>query len=106
MHAVTYPARVTPTICPINPTLDNALKPNFELASAILWSMNCWMLLLGGLCVNSTMSYILAPSLVPPRSCTKASALMALTYQVAHILGLVIAIVLALWLYGDISGGL
>jgi predicted MFS family arabinose efflux permease len=52
------------------------------------------------------MSYILAPSLVPPRICTKASSLMALTYQVAHILGLCIAIGTALWLYGDISGGL
>lgn len=54
----------------------------------------------------STMSYILAPSLVPPRICTKASALMALTYQVAHILGLMIAIALALALYGNIAGGL
>jgi hypothetical protein len=31
---------------------------------------------------GSTMSYILAPSLVAPRVCTKASAIMALTYQV------------------------
>lgn len=54
----------------------------------------------------STMSYILAPSLVAPRVCTKASALMALTYQVAHILGLVLATGLALALYGDISGEL
>jgi hypothetical protein len=52
------------------------------------------------------MSYILAPSLVPARICTKASALMALTYQIAHIMGLFIAIALALWFYGDISGGL
>jgi len=52
------------------------------------------------------MSYILAPSLVPPKVCTKASALMALCYQTAHILGLVIAVALALALYGDISGSL
>ena len=57
-------------------------------------------------CSCSTMSYILAPSLVAPRVCTKASALMALTYQVAHILGLVVATGLALALYGDIAGGL
>lgn len=58
------------------------------------------------LCVCSTMSYILAPSLVAPRVCTKASALMALTYQVAHIVGLVLATGLALALYGDIAGEL
>jgi hypothetical protein len=52
------------------------------------------------------MSYILAPSLVAPRVCTKASALMALTYQVAHILGLVLATGIALALYGDIAGEL
>lgn len=56
--------------------------------------------------VCSTMSYILAPSLVAPRVCTKASAIMALTYQVAHILGLVLATGLALALYGDIAGEL
>ncbi|WIA44094.1 hypothetical protein OEZ86_010446 [Tetradesmus obliquus] len=60
---------------------------------------------LGGGYIN-TMSYILAPSLVPPRICTKASATMALTYQIAHILGLCIAIGIALGLYGDIAGGL
>lgn len=54
----------------------------------------------------STMSYILAPSLVAPRVCTKASAVMALTYQIAHILGLVIATGLAIALYGDIAGEL
>eukprot|EP00879_Flechtneria_rotunda_P012598 GHRR01013155.1.p1 GENE.GHRR01013155.1~~GHRR01013155.1.p1 ORF type:complete len:404 (+),score=171.24 GHRR01013155.1:43-1212(+) len=63
------------------------------------------VLWLGGGYLN-TMSYILAPSLVPPRVCTKASALMALTYQVAHILGLVLATGLTLVLYGDISGAL
>jgi hypothetical protein len=52
------------------------------------------------------MSYILAPSLVAPRVCTKASAVMALTYQIAHILGLVIATGLAIALYGDIAGEL
>jgi predicted MFS family arabinose efflux permease len=52
------------------------------------------------------MGYILAPALVPPRHCTKASALMVIAYKASHILGLGIAIGLALWLYGDISGAL
>lgn len=54
----------------------------------------------------STISYILAPGLVPPKRCTKASAIMALTYQIAHIVGLVLATGIALWLYGDIAGDL
>lgn len=52
------------------------------------------------------MGYILAPALVPPKHCTKASALMVIAYKASHILGLAIAIGLALWLYGDISGAL
>jgi hypothetical protein len=39
-------------------------------------------LLLSPLAPNSTMSYIVAPALVPPRCVATASALMALTYQV------------------------
>ncbi|KAI8473156.1 MAG: hypothetical protein J3K34DRAFT_457449 [Monoraphidium minutum] len=54
----------------------------------------------------NTISYILAPSLVHPKRCTKASALMALTYQIAHIVGLVLATGIALALYGDIAGDL
>ncbi|GBF88674.1 MFS general substrate transporter [Raphidocelis subcapitata] len=54
----------------------------------------------------NTISYILAPGLVPPKRATKASALMALTYQVAHIVGLVCATAIALFLFGDISGDL
>ncbi|KIY91967.1 hypothetical protein MNEG_15996 [Monoraphidium neglectum] len=53
-----------------------------------------------------TISYILAPGLVHPRRCTKASALMALTYQTAHIIGLVAATGIALVMYGDIAGDL
>ncbi|WIA44093.1 hypothetical protein OEZ86_010446 [Tetradesmus obliquus] len=60
---------------------------------------------LGGGYIN-TMGYILAPALVPPKHCTKASALMVIAYKASHILGLAIAIGLALWLYGDISGAL
>jgi hypothetical protein len=52
------------------------------------------------------MSYILAPSLVDSSRSTKASALMALVHQTSHILGLALAIGLALALYGDISGDL
>ena len=48
----------------------------------------------------------MAPGLVPPKRTTKASALMALTYQAAHIVGLVVATGVAVGLYGDISGGL
>lgn len=55
---------------------------------------------------NSTMGYILAPCLVPARLCTKAAAIMVLVYKASHILGLMAAISIALWLYGDISGAL
>lgn len=63
------------------------------------------VLWVGGGYVN-TMSYILAPSLVDSSRSTKASALMALVHQTSHILGLALAIGLALALYGDISGDL
>lgn len=54
----------------------------------------------------STNSYILAPALVEPRLVAKASALMALSHQVSHLLGLGLAVVLAIVLYGNISGDL
>lgn len=64
---------------------------------ALLW--------LAGGYIN-TISYIMAPGLVPPKRATKASALMALTYQIAHIVGLICATGIALWIYGDIAGDL
>ncbi|KAF8061140.1 hypothetical protein HT031_004601 [Scenedesmus sp. PABB004] len=60
--------------------------------------------LLGG--YINTLAYIIAPGLVPPAAVPAASALMAFTHQVAHILGLAAATGLALALYGDISGSL
>jgi hypothetical protein len=107
------------------------------LLIAMLWAVGGYV---------NTLSYIMAPGLVQPRRATKASALMALTYQVrgagrttgvlqcgwcvmrrawhplnsaqpnptepnwppqvAHILGLVCATCIAMFLYGDISGDL
>ncbi len=56
--------------------------------------------------VCSTNSYILAPSLVEAKHVSKASSLMALAHQLAHILGLMAAVALALLMYGDITGDL
>lgn len=49
------------------------------------------------------MANVLAPRLVQPHLKPTAAGLMAITYQTAHFLGLVIATVAALLLYGDIG---
>ena len=53
----------------------------------------------------NTCSNILAPAMVPDALCVRASALMALTFQVAHFAGLILAAFLVFMLYGDIGGG-
>ncbi len=52
----------------------------------------------------NTNAYILAPSLVAPSNAARASALMAFTYHAAHIVGLVLALVVAWAMYGDSNG--
>jgi hypothetical protein len=52
----------------------------------------------------NTNSYILAPGMVPERRAARASAMMALTYQAAHFLGLLLALLLATVMYSK-SGG-
>ncbi|KAF5836509.1 hypothetical protein DUNSADRAFT_5840 [Dunaliella salina] len=58
--------------------------------------------LLGG--YINTSSNILAPSLVDTELVGRASALLALSFQVAHFVGLLLAVMLAYVLYGDIVG--
>ncbi|GLC47580.1 hypothetical protein PLESTB_000003400 [Pleodorina starrii] len=53
---------------------------------------------------TNTLSNMLAPSLVAPHLAGRASALMALLFNVAHIGGLVIAATLAAVLFGDVVG--
>lgn len=50
------------------------------------------------------MSNMLAPSLVPPPLAGRASALMALAFNVAHIGGLLIAAAMAAAIFGDMVG--
>ncbi len=51
----------------------------------------------------NTMANMLAPRLVQPHLKATAAGLMAITYQTAHFLGLVIATMAAILLYGDIG---
>ncbi|MEW5319436.1 MAG: hypothetical protein WDW38_010588 [Sanguina aurantia] len=50
----------------------------------------------------NTSSNLLAPNLVHPQLCGRASAVMALTFQVAHFAGLLLAALLTFLLYGDL----
>ena len=50
----------------------------------------------------NTSSNIMAPGLVHPALAARASAIMALTFQIAHFAGLVLAALLAFILYGDL----
>lgn len=59
--------------------------------------------LLGG--YINTVSNVLAPNLVEPALATRASALMALAFQIAHFAGLILAIVLQIALYGHFKEG-
>jgi hypothetical protein len=52
----------------------------------------------------NTNSYILAPGMVPASRAGRASAMMALTYQVAHFLGLLLALLLAAVMYEGSAG--
>jgi hypothetical protein len=56
--------------------------------------------LLGG--YLNTCSNILAPSLVDSALVPRASALLALIFQVAHFTGLLLAVLLAWCLYGEV----
>lgn len=49
-------------------------------------------------------SNILAPSLVETKLVARASAILALTFQVAHFAGLLLAVFLAFVLYGNLVG--
>lgn len=51
----------------------------------------------------NTMANVLAPRLVPPHLKPTAAGLMAITYQTSHFMGLLIATLSALLLYGDIG---
>jgi hypothetical protein len=53
----------------------------------------------------NTNSYILAPGMVPASRAGRASALMALTYQAAHLLGLLLALLLVTVMYEGSGGG-
>ncbi|GAX74520.1 hypothetical protein CEUSTIGMA_g1969.t1 [Chlamydomonas eustigma] len=52
----------------------------------------------------NTCANFLAPSMVPDHLRVRASALMALTFQVAHFAGLILAAFLVYVLFGDIAG--
>lgn len=52
----------------------------------------------------NTCAYVAAPQCVPTAQKPMANALLALASQIAHCTGLVLAVVLAFSLYGDIAG--
>mmetsp|Transcript_15218 Transcript_15218/g.40145 ORF Transcript_15218/g.40145 Transcript_15218/m.40145 type:complete len:706 (+) Transcript_15218:67-2184(+) len=58
--------------------------------------------LLGG--YINTSSNILAPSLVATELVGRASAILALAFQIAHFAGLLLAVIMAYILYGDVVG--
>jgi predicted MFS family arabinose efflux permease len=51
----------------------------------------------------NTMANVLAPKLVPPQLKSAAAGNMAIAYQLAHFLGLGIATMVALLMYGSIA---
>lgn len=59
---------------------------------SMLWFCSGWL--------NSAANMV-GPKLVPVEHRSQAAGLMALTYQLGHILALVIAAILAYWLFGD-----
>lgn len=52
----------------------------------------------------NTCANMLAPAMVPDHLCPRASALMALMFQIAHFAGLVLAAVLVYVMFGDLAG--
>jgi hypothetical protein len=62
----------------------------------LIWLSSGWL--------NSAAN-MMAPKLVPPRLKSAVAGLMALTYQVGHILALAVAVLLTLVLYGSIGVG-
>lgn len=51
----------------------------------------------------NTMSNVLAPKMVPPQLKSAAAGLMAIAFQVAHFLGLAVATLAALLMYGHVG---
>eukprot|EP00195_Chlamydomonas_chlamydogama_P000047 CAMPEP_0202923636 /NCGR_PEP_ID=MMETSP1392-20130828/78554_1 /ASSEMBLY_ACC=CAM_ASM_000868 /TAXON_ID=225041 /ORGANISM="Chlamydomonas chlamydogama, Strain SAG 11-48b" /LENGTH=560 /DNA_ID=CAMNT_0049617329 /DNA_START=341 /DNA_END=2023 /DNA_ORIENTATION=+ len=76
--------------------------PSDYLHDVVPVAMIIFLWFIGGY-VN-TSANILAPAMVEPHLCGRASALMALAFQVAHFAGLVLAAVLVFVLYGDVAG--
>ena len=62
---------------------------------AYLWVLNG--------AVNSN-AYILAPRLVTPRQKPTAAGMLAMIYQVAHVIGLVAGIVIVVYEFGGFDG--
>ena len=52
----------------------------------------------------NTCAYMVAPGSVPAAQKATANGLLALASQIAHCVGLAVAVVLAACLYGDLAG--
>ncbi|GIL56538.1 hypothetical protein Vafri_11895 [Volvox africanus] len=79
-----------------------ARAPRLLQNDAVPLALVVFLWLLGG--YTNTMSNMLAPSLVAPCLAGRASALMALLFNVAHIGGLIIAAAMAAAIFGDVVG--
>jgi len=77
------------------------LPPRFH-HDALSLGMVIFLWLVGG--YINTCANILAPALTHPALVGRASALLALIFQVAHFAGLLLAVLLAWVLYGDLVG--
>ena len=62
---------------------------------AYLWILNG--------AVNSN-AYILAPRLVTPRQKPTAAGMLAMIYQLAHVVGLIVGIVIVVYEFGGFDG--
>lgn len=60
----------------------------------LLWMLGGWV---------NTSANLFAPRLVGPELKGTAAGLMAIAYQTAHFIGLAVAVVVALAMYGDIT---
>ncbi|GIM01280.1 hypothetical protein Vretimale_6080 [Volvox reticuliferus] len=79
-----------------------ARAPRLLRNDAVPLALVVFLWLAGG--YTNTMSNMLAPSLVAPCLAGRASALMALLFNVAHIGGLIIAAAMAAAIFGDVVG--
>lgn len=86
----------------MNPNHGDLQAPEYLIHDALPICAVIFIWLIGG--YINTCANILAPAIVPDRLAMRASALLALVFQAAHFLGLILAALFVFIVFGDIVG--